>query len=1105
MHRSSLVVAVLGAVVMIGCPPAPKPPDPVPPAPQIVAFSASANEVPAGTTVTLQWETRDATSVSVSDATTGPVPGVDAAQTAGSVSVEVDQTTLFILTARNDRGVRESAVLQVSVQEGPARVLFVATPGQIAAGESSVLAWSAPGAKEVAIEDAGGNPLDLGAQFDTGSVKVSPLATTAYRLTVDGDEYEAQVDVSPRISLFAATPDAATLGQPLTLSWRTSGASKLAISLAGTGEIHTEADASKLADGSFDFPLPSRLEGASVLTFTLRVEGASAESATEQKLTVYVEGYPAITEFQVPEYAREGQTFTIAWKTQAAHSVELLRDGLAIYRSPDLATASAGSVELVTPAADEKYQLRAIHGRGGEALSTIENVNPVGAPTVLTFESAPANIANGGDLVTLTWNVPNARNLRVRVKDSILVAERTGPTAETGTVQVYPNADTEWVIEADNGLGEAIEVESSFSAVATPARFVYSPDMAMPVGTPVTLTATTINGSGPVSGLPHSNVLHNAPGEAFIDISETGVDIGTSTDSTTKEITLAEVFKTAIHGMPVATSIISININGWMKLGEADVTGSATETPEPLPSSVLDPLTLTPFWEDLYDDSAAKTYYQLDWAHGAQRLIVQWDRVEYDPIAASELTFQAQIYSSGKVVYAYRAVSDAAASTPVIGVINADGTGAVSSTVRPADGDTLTFFGPVTLPITFPAPPSAITPQIQMGTEGFINIEFAPALLPPEQFVISELSANPPTSVTDGQWIEFENRTATPIDLDGWELDFGGGNVHTLSAANGTTVIPPNGHLVLAQSAGAGDGVAVGYVYGNGFSIPATGGTVGVRLAGGTYARFDAGTTLPGYSMQRGALTQDPILLVETGVTELVCTARRSRTYGSGQHGTPGQPNPPCPVYHFTGGSPSNAFQALATSPTAHRVTLSGGGNESIDAISLPVPVRYGGQPFSTIWVSTNGYISLDAIACTSASDCHFANNISLAPAAVDSGLIAPFWDDLIANSNGGIWWERKVPGLAPDDGYTVVSWEDFKHDTSSFTGSLNFQVRFYDTGDIEFIFGGMSGSTNTFPRGSTATTWLEDPNGRFAYEVNTNSTTAPGIKAMTAYRFVHE
>ena len=1105
MHRSSLVIAVLGAVVLLGCPPPPKAPDPVPPAPRVLAFSASADEVAAGSTVTLQWETRDATSVQLSEANKGLVSGVDSALTAGSVPVVVDQTTLFILTARNDRGVRESAVVHVAVKEGPRSVLFVATPQQIAAGESSVLAWSAIGAKELEIHDERGNALDLGAQLASGSVKVSPTATTAYRLTADGDEYEAQVEVNPRVSLFSATPAAAIPGQPLTLRWQTSGASRITVSSVGEGVLASETDPAKVSDGSFALELPSTLDRAAVLTFTLRAEGASAESFTEQKLTVNVEGQPKITDFQVPAYAREGRTFTISWKTSGADSVELLRNGVLFFRSLDLASAAAGQVEIETPAADEKYQLRATHSRGGEALSAIENVDPVGAPTVSVFESGPDHIANGGDPITLTWSVPNARNVRIRVKDSFIVTQETGPDAESGTIQAYPNEDTEWVLEADNGLGETISAGPLSGAVAGPAGLVYSPTRDVPAGTPVTVTAATFSGATAITGVPHSDVLHNAAGEAFVDISVTGEDANYSTSNfTNKKITLPEVFTTAIYGVPVSTNLITVNVNGWMLLGDATVNGAGTDVWEPLPSPRLDPLALAPFWEDLRGDIGTNTYFQLDWAKGARRLIVQWDGPKWGGNSGPRITFQVQVYSTGKVVYAYRTVDNAPGATPSIGVINGDGRAAVTAPVRPADGDTFTFFGPAPLPVTFPAPPAKITPQVQVGTDGFINVDLAPAILPPGQFVISEVNANPPASVTDGQWIELENKTATPLDLDGWELDFGGGNVHTLSAANGAMVIPANGRLVLAQSAVLGDGVSADYVYGSGFSMPAGGGTVGVGLLGGAYAVFDFGSAVPGYSVQRGAITSDPSRLLVTGTTEMICTARHANAYGTGQYGTPGQANSTCPVYRYAGGTTITTFEALSSNPTAAKVAFTGSPNESIDEITLQVPVRYGGQPYSKLWVSTNGFISLDEIACSSSTNCLWSNKTSLNPSAVDSGLIAPFWDDLFANAAGGIWWARREPGLAPNDGYTVVSWEDFRHDTTGFTGSLNFQVRFYDTGDIEFVFGTMNGSTANLTRGSSATTWLEDPTGLFAYSVN-RSSTSPGISPMTAYRFVHE
>ena len=42
-------------------------------------------------------------------------------------------------------------------------------------------------------------------------------------------------------------------------------------------------------------------------------------------------GTPAVTEWTVPEYAPEGETFTVSWKTTGADAVEILRDGVVVH------------------------------------------------------------------------------------------------------------------------------------------------------------------------------------------------------------------------------------------------------------------------------------------------------------------------------------------------------------------------------------------------------------------------------------------------------------------------------------------------------------------------------------------------------------------------------------------------------------------------------------------------------------------------------------------------------------------------------------------------------------------------------------------------------
>ena len=55
--------------------------------------------------------------------------------------------------------------------------------------------------------------------------------------------------------------------------------------------------------------------------------------------------------------------------------------------------------------------------------------------------------------------------------------------------------------------------------------------------------------------------------------------------------------------------------------------------------------------------------------------------------------------------------------------------------------------------------------------------------------------------------------------------------------------------------------------------------------------------------------------------------------------------------------------------------------------------------------------------------------------------------------------WELRL--TRPLDGWDPLSWERWRYSTTS-TYDLNFQVKFFDNGNIEFHYGDMNASTTT-------------------------------------------
>jgi hypothetical protein len=381
-----------------------------------------------------------------------------------------------------------------------------------------------------------------------------------------------------------------------------------------------------------------------------------------------------------------------------------------------------------------------------------------------------------------------------------------------------------------------------------------------------------------------------------------------------------------------------------------------------------------------------------------------------------------------------------------------------------------------------------------IGQSGaFIQLDEQYPVLPPNQFLISEMNMNPAAGVTDGQWFEVQNNTASPIDLNGWDLDFGGGSTHTLSSS---LILPANGRLLFAQSANGGDGLTPDYVYPNTFTIGSNG--VGLSISGGLYTSMkpSGGSMRPGYALQRGALTSGMVFI--SGTTHLNCAAHTASSYGSnGQHGTPGAANTTCPAYDAHQ-SISAAFESIKATGT--KINFSNL-DADFEQVTPPTALVVGNELYSSVWVNTNGILSLNPQTCSNypCGDSYLTfPSTSLPGNLINKGILALYWRDMyIGTSGGGAWWQVKDPDGTPGSGdeYTIVSWENVWRYFVS-TDNMNFQVKFFANGNIEYHFGTMTGGT-----GTDAVTWMEDPTGKTAFRINAVSS-VPGITTNVAWRF---
>jgi CubicO group peptidase (beta-lactamase class C family) len=164
---------------------------------RIDSFSASPTAIAGGGSSQLQWATTDATQVSI-DNGVGTVP-VD-----GSLTLSPAVTTTYRLTATGPGG-SNTAEATITILPPPVIAGFGASPAKLQAGESATLSWSTSEAAEVRIEPG------VGVQPASGSLSVSPAATTTYRLTATGPGGVRTAEVTLRLVTYDWTALAAML------------------------------------------------------------------------------------------------------------------------------------------------------------------------------------------------------------------------------------------------------------------------------------------------------------------------------------------------------------------------------------------------------------------------------------------------------------------------------------------------------------------------------------------------------------------------------------------------------------------------------------------------------------------------------------------------------------------------------------------------------------------------------------------------------------------------------------------------------------------------------------------------------------------------------
>jgi hypothetical protein len=121
------------------------------------------------------------------------------------------------------------------------------------------------------------------------------------------------------------------------------------------------------------------------------------------------------------------------------------------------------------------------------------------------------------------------------------------------------------------------------------------------------------------------------------------------------------------------------------------------------------------------------------------------------------------------------------------------------------------------------------------------------------------------------------------------------------------------------------------------------------------------------------------------------------------------------------------------------------------NAVPIGFTFTYNGTNYTSVNISTNGFLSLGA-ALTSGS-IYYSNNLNSGPSTPTGArpIIAPLWDDLDAQAANNITYT--TTGSSPNRVF-IVQWKNILWDYSALGATISFQVRLSETSNqIQFVY----------------------------------------------------
>ena len=334
--------------------------------PKIDSFSASSTTITVGDPTTLEWTTTGATSASI-DQNVGSVTQV----ASGSQNVTPPTTTIYTLTATDAESDTATATETVTVVDPPVIDSFTIDAPTIDEGASTTLRWMTTGATSVSLSQDVGTDIGSVTPVASGSVSVTPTATTTYELTAKNSADSPATDTAtvgvtvlhlpPTASLEANPTEFFGLTDPVELTWSTSRATSASIE-PGVGSVTPVAVGSVTVypEITTTYTLTASGPGGSAIT-SVEVFNVDLQRSLTATLTADAESITA------------GGSTTLRWTTEGADSATLSQDvgsDIGALAETELASGSRS----ISPTATTTYTLTASSGTGEDAVTATATV-----------------------------------------------------------------------------------------------------------------------------------------------------------------------------------------------------------------------------------------------------------------------------------------------------------------------------------------------------------------------------------------------------------------------------------------------------------------------------------------------------------------------------------------------------------------------------------------------------------------------------------------------------------------------------------------------------------------------------------------------------------